>query len=173
MFRGPIWVWKPYHHTTMSIADDCPSRKRHNCRKVAELWNALNHGTLTAEEALALAPIEGHTFQSFRWNRRRLGYTSGWCSPGMEITPATKRSVGIAGIITAFTFQIHDAPRYLVRFLRWFPWSHRSACISQAWECEKGWGYSTWRKKAYGLLLPNNCFFNLASKLRTTPRQLS
>ena len=39
---------------------NCPSRKRHNCRKVAELWNALNHGTLTAEEAVALAPIEGH-----------------------------------------------------------------------------------------------------------------
>jgi len=30
----------------------------HNCRKVAELWDALNRGKLTAEEAVALAPIE-------------------------------------------------------------------------------------------------------------------
>jgi len=33
-------------------------RKRHNCRKVAELWDDLKHGKLTAEEAVALAPIE-------------------------------------------------------------------------------------------------------------------
>ena len=33
-------------------------RKRHNCKKVVELWDAVNHGTLTAEEAVNLAPVE-------------------------------------------------------------------------------------------------------------------
>jgi hypothetical protein len=62
-----IWVLQekyPNSMTELSTADRFFSehffslRKRHNCRKVVELWDAVNHGTLTAEEAVDLAPVE-------------------------------------------------------------------------------------------------------------------
>lgn len=62
-----VWVLQdkyPNSMTELSTTDRFFSehffllRKRHNCRKVVELWDAVNQGTLTVEEAVDLAPVE-------------------------------------------------------------------------------------------------------------------
>jgi hypothetical protein len=62
-----VWVLRkkyPNSMSELSPADRFFSehffslRRLHNCRKVVELWDAVNNGTLTAEEAVDLAPVE-------------------------------------------------------------------------------------------------------------------